>query len=86
MASLLIIGLLLAGCPRDDGDDGGDGASEAAGQGGGGGRGGSNTLAEVERRGELVCGVNEEVPGFGFVTEAGDYEGFDIEFCKVVAA
>jgi general L-amino acid transport system substrate-binding protein len=30
--------------------------------------------------------VNEAVPGFGFVTETGDFEGFDIDYCKVVAA
>jgi general L-amino acid transport system substrate-binding protein len=30
--------------------------------------------------------VNETVPGFGLVDEAGDYAGFDIEFCRVVAA
>lgn len=44
------------------------------------------TLAEVRDRGVLNCGVNDAVPGFGFLTPDGEYEGFDIEFCRVVAA
>jgi general L-amino acid transport system substrate-binding protein len=79
-ALLLATGLLAASC-SDDSDDG-DG--EEAAEGGGGGGGG--LLGEVQERGELRCGVNEAVPGFGLVDEAGDYTGFDIEFCKAVAA
>jgi len=41
---------------------------------------------EIKERGELRCGVNANLPGFGFVNEAGDYEGFDIDFCKAIAA
>jgi len=37
-------------------------------------------------RGELVCGVNQSVQGFGFVNDAGEFEGFDIDFCRAVAA
>jgi general L-amino acid transport system substrate-binding protein len=86
LACLLAAFTLLAGACSDDGDDegaSGDGedGEEAAGGGGGGG-----LLAEVQERGTLRCGVNEAVPGFGLVDEAGDYTGFDIEFCKVVAA
>jgi general L-amino acid transport system substrate-binding protein len=40
----------------------------------------------VKERGQVICGVNESVPGFGVATEAGEYEGFDIDFCRVVAA
>ena len=43
-------------------------------------------LQEVQDRGTLNCGVNDAVPGFGFVTQGGDYEGFDIDFCRAVAA
>ena len=82
-ALLLATGLLAASC-SDDSDDG-DGEEAAEGEGGGGG-GGSGLLGEVQERGELRCGVNEAVPGFGLVDEAGDYTGFDIEFCKAVAA
>ena len=41
---------------------------------------------EIKDRGELRCGVNANLPGFGFVNEAGDYEGFDIDFCRALAA
>jgi general L-amino acid transport system substrate-binding protein len=40
----------------------------------------------VRDRGTLNCGVNDAVPGFGFTDEAGEYSGFDIDFCRVVAA
>lgn len=43
-------------------------------------------LQTVQDRGTLRCGVNETVPGFGFATEAGTIEGFDIDFCKAIAA
>ncbi len=37
-------------------------------------------------RGMLVCGANNAVQGFGFVNDAGDFEGFDIDICRAVAA
>jgi general L-amino acid transport system substrate-binding protein len=37
-------------------------------------------------RGELICGVNANLPGFGVVNEAGEFSGFDVEFCRAVAA
>lgn len=43
-------------------------------------------LAEVKARGSLLCGVNESVPGFGFRNSDGTLSGFDIDFCKAVAA
>ncbi|HUP16776.1 MAG TPA: amino acid ABC transporter substrate-binding protein [Acidimicrobiia bacterium] len=43
-------------------------------------------LGEVQARGTLLCGVNESVPGFGFRNPDGTLSGFDIDFCKAVAA
>ena len=43
-------------------------------------------LADVQARGNLLCGVNESVPGFGFRNPDGTLSGFDIDFCKAVAA
>ena len=40
----------------------------------------SNTLTTVLERGELVCGVNDNLTGFGVVNSAGEFEGFDIDF------
>ena len=41
-------------------------------------RNGGGLLSEVQDRGTLRCGVNEGVPGFGLVDEAGAYTGFAI--------
>src|SRR5688500_11078229 len=43
-------------------------------------------LAEVQARGSLLCGVNETVPGFGFRNPDGTLSGFDIDWCKAIAA
>src|SRR5258708_38055132 len=44
-------------------------------------------LAKVKARGKLVCGINNAVPGFGFVdTAKNTISGFDTDFCRVVAA
>lgn len=37
-------------------------------------------------RGSLICGVNQTLPGFGFPNDAGEFEGFDVDFCRAVAA
>jgi general L-amino acid transport system substrate-binding protein len=44
------------------------------------------TLDAVRSRGSLICGVNNSLPGFGVVDSAGEYSGFDVDYCKVVAA
>jgi len=43
-------------------------------------------LAAVQDRGTVRCGVNDVLPGFGIVDEAGEYSGFDIDFCRAIAA
>jgi general L-amino acid transport system substrate-binding protein len=75
--------LLAAACSDDDDD--GDAAASADQEEEDGGGDGEGRLAEVQDRGTLNCGVNNQVPGFGFETEDG-FEGFDIDFCKAVAA
>ena len=47
---------------------------------------GKSTLDTVKERGKLVCGVNQAVPGFGYLTPDGNFEGFDVDACKAVAA
>lgn len=53
--------------------------------------GAANVFAEgrlqaIKDRGELRCGVNANLPGFGYVDSAGEYQGFDIDFCRAIAA
>lgn len=61
---------------------GGEGSTTTA----AGAAAGDGRLAEVQARGSLLCGVNNAVPGFGFVDETGEHVGFDIDFCRAVAA
>lgn len=44
------------------------------------------TLKTVMERGKLICGVNASVPGFGYVDSAGNYAGFDVDFCRALSA
>jgi general L-amino acid transport system substrate-binding protein len=37
-------------------------------------------------RGNLICGVNQVLPGFGFPNESGEFQGFDVDACRAVAA
>jgi general L-amino acid transport system substrate-binding protein len=46
----------------------------------------SSTRAAVEQRGRLVCGVNGGLPGFSWRDPSGAWSGFDVDFCKAVAA
>ena len=46
----------------------------------------ANRLDDIKSRDKLVCGVNSQLPGFGSVNAAGDFEGFDVDFCKAIAA
>jgi general L-amino acid transport system substrate-binding protein len=48
--------------------------------------GASPTLTAVKARGSLICGVNEGLPGFSFVDERGVWSGFDVDFCRAIAA
>ncbi|MCQ3805079.1 MAG: amino acid ABC transporter substrate-binding protein [bacterium] len=43
-------------------------------------------LDVVTARGELNCGVNETLPGFGYKDSSGAFTGFDVELCRAVAA
>ncbi|MCA9875268.1 MAG: amino acid ABC transporter substrate-binding protein [Ardenticatenaceae bacterium] len=46
-----------------------------------------NTLQTVRDRGTVKCGGNQSVPGFGYINpDTNEFEGFDIDFCKAVAA
>ena len=46
----------------------------------------SGRLETIKSRGKLICGVNQTLPGFGNVDSAGAFSGFDVDFCKAIAA
>ena len=37
-------------------------------------------------RKELICGVSKGTPGFTVINPDGTYSGFDVDFCRVIAA
>src|SRR5688572_32101409 len=46
----------------------------------------ANTLRKVRARGELLCGVNTGLPGFSNPDAQGNWSGFDVDFCRAIAA
>ena len=43
-------------------------------------------LDEVKARGKLLCGVNPGLLGFAAKSDDGAWAGFDVDFCRAVAA
>jgi general L-amino acid transport system substrate-binding protein len=46
----------------------------------------TRTLKRTIRRGEVFCGVNTGLPGFSIPDDKGNWTGFDVDFCRAVAA
>jgi general L-amino acid transport system substrate-binding protein len=44
------------------------------------------TLDQVKQRGYLNCGSSQGLPGFGLQDDNGNWTGFDVDFCRAVAA
>lgn len=47
---------------------------------------GAATLDEVKARGEVLCGSNTGLTGFGAPDASGNWAGFDVDLCRAVAA
>lgn len=47
---------------------------------------GGSLLDEVIARGSLKCGVNTDLFGFGYLDDSGNNVGFDVDFCRAIAA
>jgi general L-amino acid transport system substrate-binding protein len=73
LVAVVLLGVLAVACPNGDDDDGG-------------GESRGDTISIVNDRGELKCGVKQTQPLFGFKEADGSVTGFDIEFCKAIAA
>lgn len=50
------------------------------------GAAGAATLDDIKARGKLNCGVTEGTLGFSARNSEGKHAGFDVEFCKALAA
>jgi general L-amino acid transport system substrate-binding protein len=46
----------------------------------------AQTLAAVKQRGAVVCGVSEGLYGFSAPDDKGNWTGFDVDFCRAIAA
>jgi general L-amino acid transport system substrate-binding protein len=44
------------------------------------------TLDQVKQRGSLSCGANGQLPGFGLPDAQGNWTGFDVDYCRAIAA
>jgi general L-amino acid transport system substrate-binding protein len=46
----------------------------------------AQTLKAVKDRGSLLCGVSQGLPGFSNPDDKGNWTGFDVDFCRALAA
>ncbi|WP_137742912.1 amino acid ABC transporter substrate-binding protein [Robertmurraya siralis] len=85
---LLVLVLALVGCTKDE--EAGTGTEEEGGtttnSTGGSASTSSSILETVASRGKIIAGINDALPGFGYVDSDGKNTGFDIEFAKAIAA
>ncbi|MEM8948232.1 MAG: amino acid ABC transporter substrate-binding protein [Pseudomonadota bacterium] len=50
------------------------------------GAAGAATLDDVKAKGHLQCGVSTGLAGFSFTDDAGGWDGFDVDYCRALAA
>ena len=87
-----VLALVAAACASSgDGEEttttAGEGATTTAASGGETGQGdGGSTLADVQARGKLVCGIGGSAIGFSETQADGSATGFDADYCRAVAA
>ena len=46
----------------------------------------TRTLKRTLRRDAVLCGVNAGLPGFSIPDDKGNWSGFDVDFCRAIAA
>src|SRR5438270_3161248 len=46
----------------------------------------TRTLKRTRNRDAVLCGVNPGLPGFSSVDAQGKWSGFDVDFCRAIAA
>jgi general L-amino acid transport system substrate-binding protein len=68
--------LSLTACSGEVANTGNTSASQAT----------QSRLDTIKSRGQLICGVSGELPGFSFVGTDGNYSGLDVDVCRAIAA
>lgn len=51
-----------------------------------GGTASAQTLKKIQDRGTLACGVSQGLQGFSMRDASGNWSGFDVDFCRALAA
>lgn len=46
----------------------------------------AGTLEDVQKKGQVACGVNTGLPGFSAADKKGVWSGIDVDICRAVAA
>jgi len=46
----------------------------------------AQTLKAVQDRGQLICGANGVLAGFGMPDPQGNWTGFDVDYCRAIAS
>src|SRR5712692_7203795 len=46
----------------------------------------TRTLKRTKNRDAVLCGVNTGLPGFSSADDKGNWSGFDVDFCRAIAA
>lgn len=85
-AALVSAALLLAACQGGQRDEADSEETAAAQTDTAAPEFASPTLQAVKRRGRLNCGVHEGLVGFAFTDNRGQWRGFDVDFCRALAA
>ena len=44
------------------------------------------TVEGIKARGQLLCGIDTGIPGFAFQDSSGAWKGFDVSYCRAIAA
>jgi len=78
LSILLVLVLALAGCSSKTGSDEDGSSGETSNS--------SSLLDTIKERGTLKAGINDALPGFGYIGSDGENTGFDVDFAKAVAA
>ncbi|MGP7819155.1 amino acid ABC transporter substrate-binding protein [Niallia sp. 01092] len=75
---MLVLVLALTGCSSKTDGDGKNADSKSSSK--------KSMLDTVKERGTLKAGVNDALPGFGYIGSDGKNTGFDVDFARAVAA
>ena len=46
----------------------------------------ADTMAAIRARGQMICGVSTNAPGFALPDSRGEFRGLDVDTCRAVAA